>query len=117
MIEMELIIKSKNLNLGKDIKLANNIFTRVKGLMFENKITGDGLLIRPCNSIHTFFMKFNIDVVFLNKNLKIVKIIRNMPPWRMSKIYFDAWQVLEFAGNGLSSDVEEGDYIEEVCLN
>ena len=114
---MELVIKRKNLNLGKNIKLADNIFSRVKGLMFEKEVTGDGLLIRPCNSIHTFFMNFNIDVVFLNKDLKIVKIIRNMPPWRMSKIYFDAWQVLEFEGGSLSENIEEGDYIEEVCLN
>ena len=62
-------------------------------------------------------MKFNIDVVFLNKDLKIVKIIRNMPPWRMSKIYWNAWQVLEFSGGSLSVEIVEGDYIEELCLN
>lgn len=114
---VELIVKNKNLNLGKDIKLADNMFSRVKGLMFDEKIKGDGLLIRPCNSIHTFFMKFNIDVIFLNKDLKIVKIIRNMPPWRMSKIYWNAWQVLEFQGGRLSEEIVEGDYIEEICLN
>jgi uncharacterized membrane protein (UPF0127 family) len=114
---LEFIVRDKNLNLGKNIKLANNIFSRMKGLMFDEKIDGDGLLIRPCNSIHTFFMRFEIDVVFLNKDLKIVKIIRNMPPWRMSKIYFDAWQVLEFTGGTLDLEIEEGDYIEEVCLN
>ncbi|RLA63237.1 MAG: DUF192 domain-containing protein [Epsilonproteobacteria bacterium] len=114
---MEFVVKNKNLNLGKDIKLADSTFSRVKGLMFDEKIEGDGLLIRPCNSIHTFFMKFNIDVLFLNKSLKVVKIIRNMPPWRMSKIYWSAWQVLEFSGGSLNDEIVEGDYIEEVCLN
>jgi len=117
LIEMELIVKNKNLNLGKNIRLANNLLSRLKGLMFEEKLIGDGLLIRPCNSIHTFFMKFNIDVMFLNKDLKIVKIIRNMPPWRITKIYFDAWQVLEIEGGSLSDEIVEGDSIEEICLN
>ena len=103
--------------LGKDIHLAESFFSRLKGLMFKGRIRGDGLLIRPCNSIHTFFMKFNLDVVFLSRDFKVVKIIRRMPPWRMSKVYFNAFQVLELKAGTLTDKLVEGDYLEEVCLN
>ena len=50
------------------VKLANNIYDRLLGLMFKKQLNNfDGLLIKPCNSIHTFFMKMNIDVIFLEK--------------------------------------------------
>ena len=114
---MKFIVKEKNLNLGNDIKLANDFFSRVKGLMFKKGLEGDGLLIKPCNSIHTFFMKFNIDVIFLDKSLKIVKIIKNLPPWRVTPIYFKACQVIEFEAGKINDYILEGDYLEEVCLN
>jgi uncharacterized membrane protein (UPF0127 family) len=108
-------MKNKNIVLAEDIQLAEGVFSRLKGLMFEKKIKGDGILLRPCNSIHTFFMNFNIDVIFLSKNYKIIKILRNMPPWRMSKMYLKAYQVLELEGGSLDQGICEGDILEEVC--
>jgi uncharacterized membrane protein (UPF0127 family) len=62
---------------------------------------GEGLLILRCNSIHTFFMSFPIDAVFLDRNDRVVKVVRNIPPWRFFVWGgFRAVKVLETAASG-----------------
>ena len=61
---------------------ANNFKDRLLGLMFKKNINY-GLLIKNCKSIHTFFMKENIDIILLDKNNKIIKINRNIKPNRI----------------------------------
>lgn len=108
-------VKVGDVLIGKRILLANTIFSRVKGLMFSDEMGGfDGMLIDPCNSIHTFFMRFKIDVLFLNRENQILKIYRNLSPWRMTMIYLKAKRVLELEGGKLSANVREGDYLELV---
>src|SRR5271168_3196987 len=58
-------------------------------------VLGGGLSIIPCPTIHTFFMKFAIDVLFLDKRLKVVRILENMKPWRLSPWVYSAHSVLE----------------------
>lgn len=71
---------------------------------------GAGLHIVPCNSIHTFFMRIPIDVAFLDRDHKVVKLLAAMPPWRASSIYFKAHSVLELpAGVFAGSGTREGD--------
>jgi uncharacterized membrane protein (UPF0127 family) len=97
---------------------ANAIFDRMKGLMFTKEMPScDGFLISPCNSIHTFFMVFNLDVLFLDKNYKVVKALYNLPPWRMTLIYFQAHKVLEMKAGDMKRDIKKGDVLEAVCLN
>ena len=43
---------------------------------------GEGILLRPCGSVHTFFMRFPIDVVFLDRDLKVVGVAPELRPWR-----------------------------------
>lgn len=58
---------------------------RFLGLMFRRGLEpGTGLLIRPCSSIHTFFMRFPIDVVHIGEDHRIVAIDRALGPWRIS---------------------------------
>ncbi|HOA34573.1 MAG TPA: DUF192 domain-containing protein [Clostridiales bacterium] len=67
--------------LVRNVELANTFFTRLKGLMFRESLPNDtGLLIYPCCQIHTYFMKFSIDVVYLNRDFKVVFIDRNIQP-------------------------------------
>ena len=111
-------IKKGESVIAAKVDHANNIFTRMKGLMFSKSLGDfDGLLITPCNSIHTFFMKYPIDVVFLTKDYKVVKACRNVKPWRMTGIYFGACQVLEMNAGELSQDLEPGDQLEVICIN
>ena len=99
----------KDIVVGENISLAKSFYSRLKGLMFQKEMNGDGLLIDPCRSIHTFFMCFSIDVAFLDKKGTIVKIIRNLPPWRMTSFYISADQVLELKSGQIPSNVKEGD--------
>ena len=56
---------------------------RMKGLLGRAGLgRGEGLLLRPASSIHTAFMRFPIDAVFLNKELVVVGITAGLPPWR-----------------------------------
>ncbi len=116
---VKFICKNKNMTIGERIFIASTFLERLKGLMFDRSLGEDfdGMLIKQCNSIHTFFMNYNIDVLFLNKNLKVIKIIRGIKPWRMTKVYFSANQVLELKGGSLSSNIVEGDLLEEICIS
>lgn len=58
---------------------------RLRGLLGQRGLAaGEGLLIRPTNSIHTFFMRFSIDVVFLDRSGVVVKLVSNLRPWRVA---------------------------------
>jgi len=63
--------------------LADSPLTRLRGLLGRNGLeTGEGLLLRPASSIHTFFMRFPIDAVFLDRGLVVVGIAGAVEPWR-----------------------------------
>lgn len=56
---------------------------RMRGLLGRRALAaGEGLLITPCNAIHTLFMRFPIDVFFLDRENRVVKILRAVPPFR-----------------------------------
>jgi uncharacterized membrane protein (UPF0127 family) len=63
--------------------LAETPFARLRGLLGRSGLSsGEGLLLRPAASIHTAFMKFAIDVVFLDRDLRVVKVVPELVPWR-----------------------------------
>jgi uncharacterized protein len=96
-----------------NIRFADNFMTRLLGYMFSPLPEGDdGILFSPAKSIHTFFMRFDLDVVFMKSNGEIVKIIRALKPWRMTWFYFKAHQVLELPAGRLPVNLIEGDRLE-----
>lgn len=115
---MKIKITKGSEDLSFEVEEASSFGERLMGLMFRKDMESDkGMLIKNCNSIHTFFMRFNIDVLFLDKNYKIVKIINQMRPWRMSRIYFSASHVLELKGGVLSEKFENTQDLEVLCLS
>jgi len=65
------------------LEIANGFAARAKGLIGRDSLPPDtGLLIPKCNCIHTFFMRFAIDATFLDSRNCVVKVVRNIPPWR-----------------------------------
>src|SRR5437764_13691166 len=63
--------------------LARDPFTRMKGLLGRRSLPpGHGLLLRPAGSIHTLFMRFPIDAVFLDGERRVVKVVAGLRPWR-----------------------------------
>jgi uncharacterized protein len=68
------------------VSLADSPVTRMRGLLGRDGLEqGEGLLLRPASSIHTFFMRFPIDAVFLDKSLVVVGIENAIDPWRTAK--------------------------------
>ncbi len=75
---------------------ADTFWKRALGLMGKPRLeVGRGLLIPRCRSIHTCFMRFPIDGVFLDEHHRPVKIIRNLKPWRLAWGGGKACSVLE----------------------
>ena len=63
--------------------VADSPWPRMRGLLGRSGLeSGEGLLLRPTGSVHTFFMRFPIDVVFLARDGEVLKVARALPPWR-----------------------------------
>lgn len=104
--------------IAHDIKMAENMTSRILGLMFSKDLPNcDGLLISPCNSIHTFFMNYSIDVLFLSKDFKCVKVIYDLAPWKMTWMYFRASHVLEMKAGTMPKGIIKDEKFEALCIN
>jgi uncharacterized protein len=93
--------------------LADTPLTRLRGLLGRSALpAGEGLLIRPAPSIHTFFMRFAIDAVFLDGELRVVAIERGLGPGRIAGSR-GARAVLELgAGEAARRGVRHGDTLQ-----
>lgn len=92
---IRVVNRSRNTVLGDQVAVANTPDTRNRGLLKrESLAAGEGLWIVPTQSIHMFFMKFALDIVYLNKAKRVVKVVRNLKPWRAS-LCLSAHSVLE----------------------
>jgi uncharacterized protein len=93
--------------------LADSPLRRMRGLLGRKTLdTGHGILIRPAPAIHTWFMRFAIDAVFLDAELRVLRVRRDMRPWRMAG-QRGARAVLELpAGEAERRGIEPGDRLE-----
>jgi len=97
-----------SLDTGKvlvvDVERAESFFQRSKGLLGRKSLArGQGLLLAPCNSVHTFFMKFPLDIIFLDRDGRVVKLKKRLGPWKVCGC-LKASSVLEVAA-GLIEEV------------
>lgn len=75
---------------------ANTFMKRLCGLLpYESLPQGDGMLITPCKSVHTFFMRFPIDVIYLDRDLQVVALFENVPKGKTLPYHKKAYSVLE----------------------
>ena len=69
--------------LGVEAQVAESLWERLRGLIGRDcPRAGEGLLIERCNAIHTCFMRYPIDATFLDRNDAVVKVVKNIRPWR-----------------------------------
>ncbi len=96
--------------LAQAADVADTSSKRRTGLLKHERLErGEGLWIVPCESVHTFFMKFPIDLVYLDKRKKVREVRHAMPAWRMSACLV-AHSVLELpAGTVASTGTAVGD--------
>lgn len=93
-----LVISSPHsgLPLATNVAVASSFFLKLKGLLGKRGLAdGEGLLLPSCNAVHTFFMKFPIDVLFLDRSNTVIHAIFRMPPFRISPVVRHAVQVFE----------------------
>lgn len=107
-----IINSSKNTILVSSLTSADHSLARILGLMGQKDFQNKGLIITSCNQVHTFFMRFTIDCLFLDKSQSVIAVIPNLKPWRISPKIKNAEMVVELpAGTILKSYTEAGDLI------
>ena len=100
---MKIILKNKEIN----VKNCQNFKDRLLGLMFKKEKLNYGLCFPKCNSIHTFFMKQNIDVIMTDKNNKILYKYNNLKPYKIILPKKNVYYVYEFSQNLITEELGE----------
>ena len=105
---------SKNTILADNAELANTFLKRLIGLLNRKALNkGEGLVLSPSNCIHSFFMRFTIDVIFLDKAGKVIAALSSFKPFRFSPIYCNSHTVIELPENTLKlSQTQRGDILQ-----
>jgi uncharacterized membrane protein (UPF0127 family) len=95
---------------------ADTMWTRMRGLLGRGGLApSEGLWISPCNSIHMFFMRFAIDVVFIDERLQVVRVCEDVKPWRIARGGKHAHSVLELPpGKAAFFNIRVGDKLQIV---
>ncbi len=105
MKEIRIINLTTRKSIFEKAYLTENFQERLVGLMFRRDISDfDALVIDKCDAVHTFFMMFEIDVIFLNKDKVVIDIQRNLSPFRISRFVIDAYYVIEVPSNRNNED-------------
>jgi hypothetical protein len=102
---------SRGTVVAADVEWALSPQERMRGLLDRDELAeGAALVISPCNSIHMFFMKFAIDVLFLNSEGVVVRAIEDLRPWRLTRVYFSAKHTVELPLGAIAgSQTQKGD--------
>jgi uncharacterized membrane protein (UPF0127 family) len=89
--------------------VASSFWTRFRGLMGRRDLPrGEGMLFRPGGSVHTFFMRIPIDVVFCGRDLQVVGVAANVRPWRLAGARRTKTTIELAAGEAARRGVEVG---------
>jgi uncharacterized membrane protein (UPF0127 family) len=100
--------------IASNVRVARSMLARGKGLMFASELpVGSGMLIDPCGSIHMFFMRIALDVLYVDRNDRVVRAQRGIKPWRIGPLHTrGARYVIELpVGTIESSQSEVGDQL------
>lgn len=93
---MILVNKETNVTISHNLQVADTYFKRLKGLMFTKELpTQYALQIIPCKEIHTFFMNYSIDVLYIDSKNNIVSIDENLKPGKVGRFVKKAKFVIE----------------------
>jgi uncharacterized membrane protein (UPF0127 family) len=98
--------------VARDAYRAGNPLSRMRGLLGRSSLpAGEAIILEPAASIHTFFMRFGIDVLFLDRSGAVVKVVKDLRPWRLASAK-GARSVIEMAAGSTDGlDLQPGDRI------
>ena len=107
------MVRLVHIRTGREIarlEVARTTLQRMRGLLGRSGLpAGQGMLIERCWSIHTFFMKFALDVIFVDSDWEVRRVVRNLRPWRLAHSP-GASGVVELAAGALEGmDLAPGD--------
>ena len=102
----------------EQVVVADRARRRMRGLLGRRSLPpGEGMLLQPSPSIHTAFMRFPIDVVFMDRNLRVIKLVEHLPPWHTASA-MEGRSTLELsAGEIVRRRVQVGDQLLTVAPN
>ena len=102
---------SAGTTVARAVSMADTPWQRFMGLMGKRELAADaGLCLRPCSSIHMFFMRIAVDAVFLDKDGVVVRIYPSLRPWRVTRVVRKAKSCIELpAGTLAAAGVKVGD--------
>ena len=110
---VKIVNRTRKVELATNVEVAKSGAKRSKGLLGRKGLQpGEGMWIVPCEAVHTFGMQFALDLVYLDREFRIRKIRRNVPPWRMSAC-LSAHSIIELAAGAVKeSEAQPGDVLE-----
>lgn len=106
--------KTRGTTVGERVELANTSLTRLRGLLGRRALgAGEGLWIKPSSGVHTVGMKFSIDVVGLDSRMRVIKLWREMAPFRVTSVSLRVCSVIELAAGRINEcAIELGDVMD-----
>jgi hypothetical protein len=105
---------TRGTELAADAGLATTFWTRMVGLLGRRALrSGEGLIIEPCKSVHTAFMRFPIDVVFVDRFWRVTKVVPDLKPFRLSGSFRRSHAVIELRSGMIeATDTRPGDQLQ-----
>lgn len=106
---MSKIVDENGILIASEVEYATTFWTRYKGLMLRKQSDfpkEKALLFNQCNSIHMFFMRFPIDVIYLDRDFNVVKIVRNIKPWQVDFGHPKAYYTIELNAGVIKENYE-----------
>src|ERR671934_1351551 len=79
-----IVVRGQGTSVSERCVIADRPLARMKGLLGRKQelAAGEGLLLKPAPSIHTWFMRFPIDAIFLDRNMSVIAVVEGLKPWR-----------------------------------
>lgn len=110
---MQIVNRTRQQTLATQVRLAANPWTRFVGLLGRKHFpAGSALVLRPCSGIHMFGMRFAIDAVYLDAGQRVVRVVRQLAPWRVGPLDPQADCVIELPmGTLAATETAIGDAI------
>lgn len=112
-VRWKIVNLTRQTTLADHVEVARSGAKRNKGLLGRNSLgPGEGLWITPCEAVHTFFMRFSIDLVYVDRDKQVKKVRSHVTPWRMSAC-LSAHSVVELpSGTVCDTQTKPGDRLE-----
>ena len=111
---MKIFNKSKGTLIAEKVEIADTIISRLIGLLNRTSLPAtEALIITQCRSIHMFFMKFPIDVLFVDKRNVVIGVVQDIQPFRLSPYFFKSCSAIELSsGTAAKTKTGVGDFLE-----